>query len=336
MNALPICRVSHSGQASLGKQYGLTLVELMISMALGLLIVMATTTLFVSTKTTYLMQDDDARIQETGRYAIDVITRSIRSVSFEDESSSEVPISAAMTNASISGLDAAGLKSRTQGIEGPYTKAVNGSDVLAVRFSGAGSGDNGDGTMLNCAGFGVPALSASESADENRGWSIFYVAEDASGEPELYCKYRGNDSWTSQAIARGVESFQVLYGLDMDDDGLPDQFLNATALDALESAGPSQGTNLHGQAAEQRGKTYWKKVAAVKFSLLIRGVNRTQGERSMTQYDLFGKEYSNAYAGADAGVRLQESSLPKSVRGRQRRIFSSMVLLPTTLAKNRT
>ncbi|HJV80081.1 PilW family protein [Noviherbaspirillum sp.] len=324
------------GQASLAEQYGLTLVELMISMALGLLIVMATTTLFVSTKTTYLMQDDDARIQETGRYAIDVITRSIRTVSFEEESSSELPISAAMTNASISGLDAAGLKSRTQGIDGPYTKAVNGSDVLAVRFSGAGSGDNGDGTMLNCAGFSVSALSASESADESRGWSIFYVAEDASGEPELYCKYRGDDSWTSQAIARGVESFQVLYGLDMDDDGLPDQFLNATAIDALDNASSSRDARLHDRVTERRGKGYWKKVAAVKFSLLIRGANRTQSEKATTQYDLFGKDYSNAYAGADAGVRLLESSLPKSVRGRQRRIFSSMVLLPTALAKNHT
>ena len=49
-----------------------------------------------------------------------------------------------------------------------------------------------------------------------RGWSIFYVAANGDGEAELRCKYRGASGWGADAIVRGVDSFQVLYGVDTD------------------------------------------------------------------------------------------------------------------------
>ncbi|HJV85878.1 MAG TPA: PilW family protein [Noviherbaspirillum sp.] len=326
MNRPSVHRLLNVSQDFTRPDRGLTLVELMVSIALGLIIVMATSALLLSTKAGYLHQDDEARIQDAGRFAVDLIARSLRTASFRDWESTEA---ASRPGPAVFGLDARSLRGRTPIIDTPVAKAINGSDVLAIRFSGAGSGENGDGTMLNCAGFSVSADSAANDAEASRGWSIFYVAEDTTGESELYCKYRGDDAWTSQAVARGVESFQVLYGIDTDADGLPEQFLNATAITALDK---SLGLSIV-DGRDRGGKSSWNSVVAVKFALLIRGANNTQGGSGTTQYDLFGKGYADMHAAADPGVRIREASLPASVKGRQRKIFSTTIMLPVAASR---
>jgi type IV pilus assembly protein PilW len=315
-------------------QAGLTLVELMISMTLGLFVVMAATALLISAKSSYIVQDDSAHLQDTGRFAVEIIARSLRQVSYENWDPTEGPVVAASSmGANISGWDARSLKGSTPGIASPVAKSINGSDVLAVRFFGSGAGDNGNGTMTNCAGFGVAAALSSEVADESRGWSIFYVAEDATGESELYCKYLGDSNWTSQAIARGVESFQVLYGLDTDEDGVPNQFLNATAMNALDDALILQGGDPREKAADKSRRSYWKKIVTVRIALLVRGAQITRNEKLTNEYDLFGKDYADAYAAVDPGVRIREAALSKSVRGRERRIFTATIQLRNRLTR---
>jgi len=59
-------------------QLGLTLIELMISIAIGLVVVGAVTYLYVGSRGAYRGNEGLARIQEAGRFAIDSITRDIR------------------------------------------------------------------------------------------------------------------------------------------------------------------------------------------------------------------------------------------------------------------
>jgi len=305
-------------------QAGLTIVELMISITLGLLIVMAATALLVSTKSGYSSQDDGSHIQDTGRYAIEVITRAVRQAAYENWDAAEAPIVATDSfNANINGLDASSLKKGSVGIDFPLTTSMNGSDVLAVRFFGTG-----DGMVVNCAGVEVFAPSSKDSADADRGWSIFYVAEDVTGEPALYCKYRGkNGNWSSDAIASGVESFQVLYGLDTDADGLPNQFVNATEIHALDSKLVIQGSTVAEQTADKNKKTNWKKVVVIKTALLVRGFQNAPQDAEVMQYDLFGKEYADGYAAADAGSRIEKAALPSKVKDKARKIFTSVIQL---------
>lgn len=310
-------------------QAGLTLVELIIAIALGLFIVMAATVLLVSTKSGYLAQDDAARIQDTGRHAIEIISRAVRQAAYENWDEAEAPLAvSASAGANLSGLDARSLKSAAPGIDSPLARTMNGSDVLAVRFFGSGTGDNGDGTMLNCAGFGVAAAPSAEVVEESRGWSIFYVAEDANGEPELYCKYRGAKAWTSQAIASGVESFQVLYGIDTDSDDLPNRFLTATAINELDSAAILVGPDAVERKIEQHKKSFWKKVVAVRIALLVRGEHPAREATSLgAEYDLFGKDYTSAFASSDPGVHMRDADLPKAKRGMARKVFVTTIQL---------
>lgn len=67
-----------SRSAIRGVQLGLTLVELMVSVTIGLLVVGAVTYLYVGSKGAYRGNESVARIQEAGRFALDSITRDVR------------------------------------------------------------------------------------------------------------------------------------------------------------------------------------------------------------------------------------------------------------------
>lgn len=60
------------------KQSGLSLVELMISITLGLVLMVGVVQMFLSTKVTFNSQQSLSRIQETGRLAIDFLSKDIR------------------------------------------------------------------------------------------------------------------------------------------------------------------------------------------------------------------------------------------------------------------
>ena len=59
-------------------QAGLTLLELMVSLGLGLVLIIGTGTIYLGSRQAYQMQEGSARLQEAGRYALETIGRSIR------------------------------------------------------------------------------------------------------------------------------------------------------------------------------------------------------------------------------------------------------------------
>jgi len=64
------------------RQCGLTLVEVMIALALGLILTLGAVQIFVSSKQGYRANEALARIQENGRYALHFIKQDIRSTAF--------------------------------------------------------------------------------------------------------------------------------------------------------------------------------------------------------------------------------------------------------------
>lgn len=67
---------------SKAKQSGLSLVELMISIVLALLVVAAVIQLFVSNKNTYRITESQTQMQDNARYALNFISKEIRSAGF--------------------------------------------------------------------------------------------------------------------------------------------------------------------------------------------------------------------------------------------------------------
>jgi type IV pilus assembly protein PilW len=307
------------------RQQGWTIIELVIATGLGLVLTLLASGLLLATSSGYRNHSENTWINDGGRYALQIMSQAIRQGAYVNWDSKEAPAELAEHEAAaIAGLDASSISKASDGISGVEPDVANGSDLLALRFSGHGEGANGDGSSLNCAGFGVGA----PSALIERGWSIFYVAADAGGEPELRCKYRSAAGWGADAIVRGVDSFQVLYGLDSDNpaDGIPNPFVNATAINGMDAGLALVGATPAELQRDLHRKTHWKRVCSVKLALLLHGENNTRADTVVRRFDLFGPAYSEGH-GDDRGVRIGEGIFPESQRWRARRVFGMTVAL---------
>lgn len=154
----------------------------MISMALGMGVALASLALLNAAKSSYVAVSDGALMQDTGRYALDVLSRAIRQANFVPY---DLPAFSAFTELDLKefspgviGLDNARLANHTAALTTPIANIANhGSDVLAIRYFGYGASNKADGSILNCAGFAVAApasaaaLSSAAAADDERGWS---------------------------------------------------------------------------------------------------------------------------------------------------------------------
>ncbi|UVW30088.1 PilW family protein [Massilia sp. H6] len=300
-------------------QQGMTLAELLVAMTVGLGVLLTAGSLFIWATRAFAAQADTAAMDDAGRYALEAMARAVRQSTFVDwERDMGGP--AADAPARLSGLDARRVAQTGFAIDHPIASAVHGSDVLAVRYPGSGAPPAGDGSTLDCAGFSVHR--------DREGWSVFYVARNAQGQAELRCKYRGASNWSAHAVVGAVDSFQVLYGLDLDADGAPERYVNASTLAGLDAALLLAGASAAERAADLRRRTHWKKLASVRVALLLHGAPSRLASTAGLRYDLFGPEYGDMAGLADPGVRLLETTLAGRHAARQRKVFATTIALP--------
>ena len=302
------------------RQQGWSLIELLVAAGLGLLLTLLAGSLLLASAGNYRHHAESAWLDDGGRYALEIMAQAVRQGAYVNWDSTTAPVSIADDGpALIGGWDAHSLGKASYGIATPLPAVANGSDVLAVRFAGHGHGTSGDGSSINCGGFGVAAPDDGDAL----GWSIFYVALGEGGDGELRCKYLGNGNWGADAIVRGVESFQVLYGLDTDQpaDGIPNRYLNATAIRALDNAlAPEE------QQRDLQRRSHWKRVCTVKLALLLHGDGNTRSDTRAMQFDLFGPAYADGHS-QDLGTRIMEVNIPATQRWRARRLVGLTVML---------
>ena len=291
-------------------QHGMTLVELMVALTIGLGIALMAGRLLVLANAAYAAQIESSGVEDGGRFALDLIGRAVRLAGAVDPDALADP-AADSAPARLAGLDARTLSRATAGIDDPLAGAVNGSDVLAVRFPGDA------GVAIDCAGFPVAA--------GEEGWSIFYVARNGEGEAELRCKYRGAAHWSADAVVSGVDGFQVLYGVDTDDppDGTANRYVNASAIDALDAGFAGL------PPAEFNRRTHWKRIVGVRVGLLLHGNRPTRIEPGGARYALLGAGYAGVAGLDDPGSTLDEARMTPDQRRRERRLFTFTVALPT-------
>lgn len=296
---------------------GMSLVELLVALAASLGVLLAAAQLLAGASRAQAAHADAVELDDSGRYALALVGRALRQGSPVAWARPGPALPDPAAPAPIAGLDARTLGKSSAGIAAALPEAIHGSDVLAVRYPGAGRAPDGDGSVLDCAGF------ARHEAEE--GWSIFYVARNADGEAELRCKYRGAGNWNADAIVKGVDGFQVLYGIDTDTprDGIPNRYLNASAVAALDAdlgvAGAAE--------AERNKKTWWKRVASVRVALLLHGERPSPAAVQPGAYFLFGPAYADAQGAADRGTRLSSSELDGARRAPARRLVEAVFAL---------
>ena len=65
-------------------QNGFSLIELMIAMVLGLILIGGVVNVFLASSQTYRLQEAMFRVQESGRFALDIMLRDLRDAGFQD------------------------------------------------------------------------------------------------------------------------------------------------------------------------------------------------------------------------------------------------------------
>ena len=327
------------------RQGGLTLVELLVAMTVGLLVTIVALSTLILSRSGYSAVDSTSQLVDRERFVVDSLSRVISQAGFQDYSAGTVLTTRAI--ATKLGVDPepdlfgwnnalytqlSDLKISTTAIiaDGngttpcnPVTDAscVNGSDILVVRFQGSGTAAAPDGTMLNCMGNAEPGIITGDL--DERAANILYVARDSNtGEPSLYCSYfkLATGKWVAgQPLIEGVESMQLLFGTDnvapgtapaaVGQDTIADRWLRADELKVVSNPAATREN--------------WRRVRAIRVGLVLRGPVGSAQERITGTFAPLGSVYQSS---GDVG-----SSLATAADGRLRRVINFTVHLRNNL-----
>lgn len=261
---------------------GAGLVELMISLLLGALLIAGIVALFNANRQTFRLQDNITRAQENGSFALDFLVDDLRMAGYPGLGFNALGVLHQPTTLNDQ------LETVDRSIGGAVVAVDYVDDQLTTIFE-----PGPRSSVATCTGDAIPAGTAYAG---NRYW-VREVA--AGGNRELVCqgvRYTADGTplgviGTAQALADGVESFQVLYGIDttfgrnmqvdsgcppaggwaaadarIDQNDLPTQYVTADALAAAFAAGmaaPPCGREISPIAM----------VRAIRIGLLVRTEN---------------------------------------------------------------
>lgn len=189
------------------RQRGLTLIEMMIAVALGLLILAAILQLFTASRQTYRFQQNVARMQENARIAVEILQRSVRDAGFEPP-----PASSAQLTCATAGTCLLGGSNNLTDSQATSARAITGSDTLIVRMRSDGNTTDCQGETIDYGYISGGSETGNTSSNEFRiGPKTVSAAYPA---PSLRCG-RSADITSSpwgQPLIDDIDDMQVLYG----------------------------------------------------------------------------------------------------------------------------
>lgn len=280
----------HARRSTTHDQRGVTLVELMVALAIGLVVAIAAVAALIIGRIGFTSVDSSTQLRENARFAASVMQRVIDESGFQDIAGGQFPDpSNPVDTPSLQGYDNASIVDPTATLPASFpaglasgtrpancggvtdTSCLNGSDILVVRYWGVsmppGPGNPPDGSVVNCAGGKEPERATGPS------YSVFSVAVSSSGEPTLVCSYQDvAGKWTTVPLVTGVEGFQVLYGTF----GIPPGGCSLEPLNNVTHLPEAEPTETYLTATQMDpGGVYcannWKRVSTLRIGLLIRG-----------------------------------------------------------------
>lgn len=239
--------INNKAPCPLNTQSGLSLIELMVGISLGLMVTVSLGYILMGSRSSFQTQDASARMQEAGRMALDNILRDLRYAG----RTSIIPVTQDLRvewDSSVLPLEG------TDGASGaPDTLTIRyqiddvGCERTAATDSDCRSrapdcnGDNGTTSSLYTTR-GV--ISGTESSGDPFN---YYTVENTYSVSDSSLRCLGNGGGGTQPFVDNVEDFQVTYGLDLDGDSAPNRYISAPA------------TN-----------TEWNQVVTVRVCILIR------------------------------------------------------------------
>lgn len=253
-----------------GRKGGVTLVELMITLIIGLGLVAAVGNLYFGNYSSYQLNEIQRRLQHDGRYAMQLMETNLRQAGFGHLTSASVNAaevdktdfvnSVGGPGQGLRGCDVGFVKPLSFGFDckkgGQGMAAFEVAYRVASKFnfdSSAGADCNGSPAGLIPLPKSHPAYTAggAVSIASNR---FFVATPSGRTTTSLYCQGNsGNGRSIAQPILNNVDNLWMVFGVAAKDGFSVQQFLTATQVDRLS---PDQYQN-------------WKRVVRVRLCLQI-------------------------------------------------------------------
>lgn len=188
------------------KQNGMSLVEVMVAMTIGLIILIALGYFFIGSTQINRTTDDVSRMQESGRNALELMGRSIRQAGYRR-----------VIDQSFGGDSTSGSNYGAKVIDGENgvvaTNAANDApDKIIVKYDAQEGGD------VNCKGEDVAANTS--------GTPTMVTATFALRDGALTCSAKGDGTdWV--IVVDNIENMQISYMIDIGDNFKKDQIVDA-------------------------------------------------------------------------------------------------------------
>ncbi|MEM8983561.1 MAG: PilW family protein [Pseudomonadota bacterium] len=249
-------------QQTANQQAGLSLVELLVSLAIGSFLIIGALTVYTQNRATYISNEQLARVQENAQFALDVIEPHIRLSSYWGQTSRWGDITGARTDVdnNPAGLLTPGnncgpgwawdLERSVEAVNNGYTlgcapthPAQADSDVLVTRHASVDTAAPVPGRLqirssrVNGVLFddGNEPVLGGGTAEATFDVSVnaFYVAQRSDLFPNYPSLRRkvlrdvgGAPVIQDEEVAPGVENMQIQFGLDTDGDNSVDRYVD--------------------------------------------------------------------------------------------------------------
>ncbi|VVE88745.1 transmembrane protein [Pandoraea bronchicola] len=275
---------------------GFTLLEWVLAMPLGLLIVTAAIAIYLAGIRLWRVQAERYDVTERAIFALTQLTRAVGMAGYRNWDPMEGAIRPpGQVKRDWPSVRASGACAGTA--DTCPRQGWQGSSLLEVQFQGAGLSE-GNGAIHNCAGMRTRAT----GRVDDRHLSLFYVDKGEDETPSLYCRYGERqmlsvDLHPAQVLVSGVEAMYVRLGFRVGGTG------------ALRWAEPLRSVRRK-PPSPPPGEGGWENVAAVAFSLVLRGAPRSGGKpRTVRVVEVFdaasgGREYKRLGNAGDVHLHV--------------------------------
>ena len=244
---------------------GVSLIELMVSLVIGSLLIIGAVTVYMQSRNTYRTNESAARLQETARYALDVIEPDVRMAGYwgltnrpEYVENRALPTETAQavatgvtndcgTNWTVDAahyLDGRDHDDTGYDLDCGGIDPAAGADILVVRRASSNTtvatnnrfqiqSNRIRGVVFKNGVIpaGFPAAPASETHD--LVVNAYYVSNPGGGARfSLRRQQLSGNAVQDEEIIEGVQDLQVQFGVDTNGDNNADQYVNTNAVPA--------------------------------------------------------------------------------------------------------
>ena len=304
------------------RQRGLSLVELMIGVTIGLALLAALGSLYVATSKARAEFNKTGEQVENGRYALESMARDIEMAGFFGRPGLPVSLQYSLPGPCTTAQASMGFDNTTSPLTVPVavsgvaaggaaptclTSMVAGSEAITVRYASGNVTPAASGTeyylqQSSCATDTKQLVYDNKSANftllgktcngaqpaELRKYVVrsYYLAgcdncgTGGDSMPTLKVAEFVNGSIQVSSLVAGIQDVHLSYGIDTDNNGSPDCYVDNPAIDNSAACTGSAGYSW------VNATTNWANVTAVRVTVLARNLDSTVGWKDTRTYDM--------------------------------------------------